>query len=182
MAREAMPHDGGPLTIVDPSLVLMIGPAGSGKSTLAGRLFAADEILSSDALRKVVSGDEGDQTASGAAFATLHRMAQRRLEDRRLTVIDATNLRREHRRPLLRAAVATGTVTVAIVLDLPREMVVARDMSRQRVVGQEIIDRQSAWLRETVDGGALEREGIETTVILRSLRQVDELSIVRRPI
>jgi predicted ATPase len=67
------------IVIPDPSLVLLVGAAGAGKSTLAARLFPADEIVSSDALRALISGDEGDQRVSGAAFRILHRTVRRRL-------------------------------------------------------------------------------------------------------
>ena len=89
------------LLLPDPSLVLLVGAAGSGKSTLAQAHFAPEEILSSDALRAAISGDAGDQTASRLAFAILHRELTRRLEAGRLTVVDATNVRAVHRRPLL---------------------------------------------------------------------------------
>jgi protein phosphatase len=179
VTRGVLAQHGRPLTIVDPSLVLMVGPAGSGKSTLAEDLFDTTEILSSDVLRKVVSGDESDQSASGSAFAILHRMLRHRLADRRFTVVDATNLRPAHRRPLLRAAAMTGTSTVAIVLDLPHELIVARDAARGRSVGEAVIERQSTWLRETVDGDALSREGIATVIVLRSPDVVDRLTIER---
>ncbi len=63
------------VAIVDPGSqsVVLVGAAGAGKSTLAARLFATDEIVSSDALRAVISGDEADQRVSGVAFRILHR-------------------------------------------------------------------------------------------------------------
>ena len=105
--------------LVDPSLVVLIGPAGSGKSTLAARHFAPDEILSSDAYRKLVSGDEADQRASGLAFRRLHDDVAARLRGRRLSVVDATNLTRHARLTLLARARDAGVPAVAIVLDLP---------------------------------------------------------------
>ena len=51
----------GVISLPDPCLVVLVGAAGSGKSTLAARLFDPDAILSSDAHRALVAGDETDQ-------------------------------------------------------------------------------------------------------------------------
>ena len=59
------------VVLPDPSLVLLVGAAGSGKSTFAARHFGADEVLSSDAMRARLSGDEADQRVSRAAFAII---------------------------------------------------------------------------------------------------------------
>src|ERR671921_335458 len=96
------------VAVPDPALVLLVGAAGSGKSTLAARLFAPDEIVSSDALRAAVSGDEADQRASAVAFRILHRTVDRRLAEGRLTVVDATNAVAPIRRPLLQRARVHG--------------------------------------------------------------------------
>ena len=167
------------LTIADPCLVVLVGPAGAGKSTLARRLFAPDEILSSDALRKAVAGDEADQSASRTAFAILHRELARRLMAGRLTAVDATNVRASHRRPLLQRARAAGVPAAAIVLDLPGSVVRARNGQRPRVVDEVVIERQVRWLRETVDGTLLVREGFDSIVILRTPDAVDAFGIVR---
>lgn len=167
--------------MADPSLVLMVGAAGSGKSTLAARLFAPDEILSSDTLRSVVSGDEANQRASAVAFRILYRMLERRLAAGQLTVVDATNTRPEHRRPLVARARAVGVPTVAIVLDLPAAIVHARNMGRTtRIVDRDIVDRHLGAIRKTVDTGQLTAEGFDQVMVLRSLEEVAEFQIVRR--
>jgi len=170
-----------PLVIPDPSLVLLVGAAGSGKSTLAARLFAADEILSSDALRAVVAGDEADQTATRVAFGILHRTLDRRLRERRLTVIDATNALAAHRGPLLRRARAVGLPVIALVLDLPATDVHAQNAGRARVVEPSVIDRHLASIRVAVDGGELDREGYASIVIVRSPADAAVLELERRP-
>ncbi|HEY4751673.1 MAG TPA: AAA family ATPase, partial [Candidatus Limnocylindrales bacterium] len=106
------------LRLPDPCLVVLVGAAGAGKTTLAGRLFAADEVLSSDAYRELIAGDPTDQRATAPAFAALHRAVRRRLAQGLLTVVDATSVSPRDRRPLVRAAGAAGVPAVAVVLDL----------------------------------------------------------------
>lgn len=168
------------MTIADPSLVLLVGAAGAGKSTFARRHFTPDEILSSDALRAAITGDEADQRASAAAFRILHREVGRRLAAGRLTVVDATNVRATNRRPLLARARAAEVTVAAIVLDLPPATIHARNAARDRVVERAVVDRQLGWLRETVDGAVLAAEGIDPVVVLRRQRDIDTLRVVRR--
>src|ERR1700761_7033340 len=86
------------------SLVVRVGPSGSGKSTFARKHFLPTEILSSDACRGMVSDDENNQTVSNEAFEVLHFIATKRLALGKLTVIDATNVQPEGRKPLVRLA------------------------------------------------------------------------------
>lgn len=167
-------------TIPDPSLVLLVGAAGSGKSTLAARLFAADEIVSSDALRAAVSGDEADQRASAVAFRILHRTLDRRLASGLLSVVDATNTTAAHRQPIARRAAAFGFPLAAIVLDLPSAVVHAQNAGRARIVEAEVIDWHLAAIRATIDGGHLQLEGFDPVVVVRSQNAAADLSIERR--
>ena len=169
------------LVIPDPSLVILIGAAGSGKSTLARRLFAPDEIVSSDALRAAVSGDEADQRASAVAFRILHRTVERRLASGEMTVVDATNTRTEHRRPLLGRARLTATPTIAIVLDLPASTVNAQNAARnERIVDPDVVERHLAAIRRTVDEAHLPAEGFDHVVLLRTPTEATNLRLERR--
>lgn len=169
------------LVLPDPSVVVLIGAAGSGKSTLAKRLFPADEILSSDALRAVVSGSEADQTASRAAFRILHQTLERRLGRREMTVVDATNTKADHRRPLLIRARAARVPAVAIVLDLPSNVIHVQNAGRTaRIVDPAVVERHIAAIRQTVDEGRLVTEGFDHVVLLRSPRDVAALRVERR--
>jgi protein phosphatase len=168
-----------PLVIPDPSLVLLVGAAGSGKSMLAARLFAPDEIMSSDALRAVVSGDEADQRATSVAFRILHRTLARRLSSGLLTAVDATNALAAHRRPLIRRAQAVGMPIAAIVLDLPSDVVHAQNAARARVVDPAVVDRHLASIRALVDGPGLAIEGIDPVLVLRDPADVSALTMVR---
>ncbi len=167
------------LRLHDPSLVLLIGAAGAGKSTLAERWFESDEILSSDTLRAAVSGDAADQRASGVVFGIIHRTLARRMAAGQMTVIDATNTRPEHRRPLLLRASRAGVPAIGIVLDLSADEVHARNARRGRQVDPAVVDRHLAAVRQTVDRRVLEIEGFERILVLRTATDVAGLDVVR---
>ncbi|MEX2011395.1 MAG: AAA family ATPase [Chloroflexota bacterium] len=169
------------LAIPDPSLVVLVGPAGSGKSTLAARLFAPDEVLASDAMRAIVGRGESDQAATRAAFALLHRQLDGRLRDGRLTVVDATNVEAHARRSLLQSARAAGVPAVAILLDLPPDLVLRRNEARAgRVVDRGVVRHHLARLRAAVDRGLLEREGFDAVYRIREPAELDALRIEPR--
>ena len=169
------------IVVPDPSVVVLVGAAGSGKSTLAARLFRPDEVLSSDALRAVISGDATDQRATGAAFRAIERQLERRLAQGRSAVIDATNVKARDRRPWLVAARRHGVPAVAIVLDLPPDEVLAQAAGRDRHVPVEVIERHLAAVRAAVDDGALEREGFAPVVVLRSRAELAGAELERVP-
>lgn len=170
-----------------PGLAVLIGAAGSGKSTLAARLFAADEILSSDAVRAALSGDPADQRVTGRAFRILHAEAARRLAAGRLVVIDATNVQPSARMALLRLAAGAGAPATAIVLALPAPLVHARNAARpERTVPAPAVDRQLAALARMGDAptaiaSRLRGEGFAAVHIILSASAIDTVTIVRRP-
>src|SRR4051812_23291473 len=107
------------INIPELSLVVLIGPSGSGKSTFGRKHFKSTEILSSDFCRGLVSDDENNQAATNEAFEVLHFIATKRLAAGKLTVIDATNVQMEARKPLVALAREYHCLPVAIVLNLP---------------------------------------------------------------
>ncbi len=170
------------LEIPDPALVLLVGPAGSGKTTFAARHFAPDEVVSSDELRGLIGRDEADQSVSRAAFAVLHRFVERRLAAGRLTVVDATNVTRAARRTLLRRALAAGVPAVAIVFDLPADVVQSQNARRPgRTVEPSVVERQWRTLAAALARDALAEEGFAAIYRLRSPTEVSRVRLVRRP-
>lgn len=167
------------IALPDPAVVLLVGAAGSGKSTLAARLFAPDEILSSDALRAAIAGDAGDQRATGAAFRALGRALDRRLGAGLLTVVDATNARAGDRRPWLAAARRHGVPTVAVVLDLPAATIRAQNARRERVVDDAIVERHLAAVRRTVERDELAHEGVAIVIVLRTMEEARTFALAR---
>ena len=170
------------LRIPDPALVVLIGAAGSGKSTFATRHFATDEILSSDAYRAAISGDPADQTVNRAAFRALHADLSRRLSHRRLTVVDATNLTAGARSVLRERAGEAGIATVAVVLDLPEAVVLARNASRLvRVVPEDVVRRHLRDVRRIVAEDVLTAERFGSIVRFSDLAELDRVEVRRDP-
>jgi protein phosphatase len=166
--RLAIPADG---------LVMLIGPSGSGKSTFAARHFLPTQVLSSDQMRAVVSDDPHDQTATDDAFELLHKALAMRLARRRLTVIDATNVEGWARQQPLAIARRQRRPAVAIVLALPLEVCLAHNLARESPRRPASIRRQYRWLTDTLE--SLEADGFDTTWILRSEQEVDDVEVDR---
>ena len=161
-------------------LVVLVGVTGSGKSTFAARHFRPTEVLSSDTFRGLVGDDENDQSVTAAAFAALHAVAAQRLKLGRLTVIDATNVQPDARRPLLALAREHHVLPVAIVLDVPEQACVQRNQARpDRGFGAGVVRRQHAAL--TRSAGRLEKEGFRRVFRLRGVAEVAAARIVREP-
>jgi protein phosphatase len=168
-------------TIPEFSLVVLIGPSGCGKSTFARKHFKASEVMSSDGFRALVSDDENDQSSTDDAFAALHFVAARRLARGKLTVVDATNVQAEARKPLVALAREYHVLPVAIVLDLPERVCHERNRSRPgRGFGPHIIRNQRSQLHRSL--GGLRREGFRHVHVLTSQEEVEAAVIERQPL
>ena len=160
------------LQIPSSALLLLIGPSGSGKSTFARAHFQPTEILSSDYFRSVVSDDESNQKATADAFEVLHLVLEKRLQRGKLCVVDATNVRAADRSGLLAQARKFRRPAVALVLETPESLAVARAGTRaDRIVEAEIVKRQMADLSRSLD--TLEREGFAKVFKLNPADQVE---------
>src|SRR5882724_2517476 len=184
-ARRLANADGGlytmPLIIPECALVVLMGPSGAGKSTFAQRHFRLTEVLSSDACRALVADSENDQAATPEAFEVPHFIAAKRLAAGRLTVIDATNVQPEARRPLLALAREYHCLAVAIVFDLPADICQAHNRQRaNRHVGASVIERQFQQLKRSLR--SLKREGFRYIYTLSSPEEVATATIERQPL
>src|SRR6266508_1986630 len=153
------------VTIPELALVVLVGPSGSGKSTFAKKHFKSTEVLSSDFCRGLVSDDENDQAATNTAFEVLHFIAGRRLARGNLTVVDATNVQAEARKPLVAVAREYHVLPVAIVFNLSERLCQDRNQGRaDRNFGPHVIRNQTKDLRRSLK--QLKREGFRHVHIL----------------
>ncbi|MEM9445290.1 MAG: polynucleotide kinase-phosphatase [Verrucomicrobiota bacterium] len=167
------------LNVPELSLVVLVGTSGSGKSTFAKKHFKFTEVLSSDYCRGLVSDDENDQKATGDAFEVLHFIASKRLASGKLTVVDATNVQQEARKPLVALAREYHVIPTAIVLNLPEKLCQERNKSRSdRNFGQHVIRQQKQQLRRSLR--SLKREGFRHIHVLSSEEDIEGAEIDRQ--
>jgi protein phosphatase len=169
------------LDIPDFALVVLIGASGSGKSTFAARHFAPTEVISSDHARGLVADDETDQSVSADAFELVRAIAEKRLKHRRLTVIDATNVRPADRKAWIEIARRWHALPIAIVLDPGIRVCVERNHGRpDRPFGVNVIQRMTAEIHRGLRG--LHREGFRQVWTLNSAAEIDEAVVERKPL
>ncbi len=131
-----------------PALIILIGLPGSGKShfarQLAKRYPAA--ILDSDALRSVLYASPQHTDQENARLFPAIQLLTRRLLDRSVSVmLDATNLREAHRKPLYRLAKEAGARLV--IARLRASFAVMRERLAKRDAARSPLDRSRADLR-----------------------------------
>ena len=169
------------ITIPELSLVVLIGPSGSGKSSFARRHFKQTEVLSSDYCRGLVSDDENNQAVTKDAFEVLHFIGSKRLAAAKLTVVDATNVQEEARKPLVALARQYHCLPVAIVFDLPEKLCQERNRDRpDRMFGPHVIRQQAQQMRRSLR--RLKREGFRHVFVLSSPEGVDAAAVERQPL
>lgn len=159
-------------------LVALVGGSSSGKTTFAHKHFKPTEVLSSDFFRGMVCDDENNQSASADAFDLLYYAANKRLDNMKLTVIDATNIQRTAREKILSLAKEQNVHTAAIILNLPESVLQERNKQRpdrgfpQRVIRQHVVNTKRS-IRD------IKREGFRFVYVINSLEQLENTEIVR---
>ena len=123
-----------------PKFYMMVGLSGSGKSTYAKKLNA--KIISSDAIRAEVFGDENDQTHNAQVFEILHKKVIECLKNGEDCVYDATNLSAKRRKGFLNSISYIGCEKICYVFATPYEIRVKQNLLRERKVPADIIKSQ----------------------------------------
>ncbi len=168
------------ITIPELSLVVLVGASGSGKSTFARRHFRATEIVSSDWCRGAVCDDETNQAASRDAFDLLGFIAAKRLAAGRLTIIDATNVQADARKPLVALARQLHCLPVAIVLNVSERTCLERNRARpDRDIAPHVVRRQVGLMRRSVR--SLKTEGFRHIHVLAP-ETIESVQVQRQPL
>ena len=118
-----------------PLLVLVSGLPGSGKSHFSRELCRRYPLahLNSDALRRALFPHPTHAAAENARlFAAVHALLERLLSRGVSAVLDATNLKEEHRQPLYDIAERAGAGLIIVRTEAPEAVALGRLAARAR--------------------------------------------------
>lgn len=121
-----------------PTFTMLVGIPGSGKSTFAKTVKARH--ISSDAIRKELWGDESCQNNPDLVFKVMHERTLEALQEGHNVVYDATSITRKSRKSILDKLPA-HVIKECIIVWAPINVCIERDASRDRTVGEAVIDK-----------------------------------------
>ncbi|MBV9284297.1 MAG: ATP-binding protein [Acidimicrobiia bacterium] len=145
------------------ALVLLVGPPAAGKSTLAAALVAAgevaaDDVLSTDTYREVLTGDALDLTSDRKVWVEVRARLVEKMAAGTTTVVDATNLFARWRARHIRVAREYGRPVVAVRFDVPAAELLERNESRARVLQENVVVTMAVEMEENSTREALTAE------------------------
>lgn len=159
-------------------VVAMVGASGSGKTTFCKKHFKETEVLSSDYFRSLVSDDETNQWATESAFDSLYYIANKRLQAKRLTVVDATNVKSDSRKEVVKLAEQNNYFPVAIVLNMAERVCIDRNKNREdQNVKASVVRKHCLELKKSIR--RLKYEGFKKVFILNNIEEVENVEIIR---
>lgn len=130
-------------------VVLAIGLPGSGKTTWFRRRGVTP--LSSDLLRNILFDDVEEQRYQGLVFSTLRSLLRARLIAKMpWNYVDATNLSPHERRQWIKMAKSFGYEVQAVFFDVPLEVCLDRNRSRDRMVSEDVMRKMAERLKPPV--------------------------------
>lgn len=127
-----------------PVFTMMIGVSGSGKSTVAAEIAkeTGAEIVSSDAIRGEIYGDENCQANPARVFEIVHQRVHRALREGRDVIMDATNLSCKRRMNFLKTLKGIPCKRTCVVVIATPEDIEERMKYRERKVPMEVVHKQ----------------------------------------
>lgn len=191
MTKELLlPHTG---------IILLIGPSNSGKTTFLQKwirqgVIKPSEVVSSDQFRLLIGDtdfiewtnrpkDEAEvlmyeyQLTSQAAFEAMDAIIETRSKLGNLTFIDATHLYSEDRKRYIELAKKHHIPSIAIVFDIPQEILLQRDEEREFPRGKRRIKQQAQTFLKNKK--FIKKEGYRFTYVL-NLDEVNQAHLIRK--
>lgn len=126
-----------------PKLILLCGIPGAGKTHYAKNYITLTPNtvhLSSDAIRAELYGDESTQGNPAEVFGLMQKRAIEALNNGQDVIYDSTAMTRKDRQGIISVCPKFAKIACYIIW-APIEECIARDKTRNRTVGKEVIDR-----------------------------------------
>ena len=128
-----------------PILWVLVGLSGSGKSTIAAEMVKNTFntiIVSSDSIRKELTGSVEDQSQNEEVFKIFHDRIREGLENKKNVVADATNLTMKSRRAIMMKINGLDVYKVCYIIPKPFEQCKIDNFSREHAVPDDVLDKQ----------------------------------------
>ena len=147
----------------------MVGVSGSGKSTFANGLKTSlklengrDVVLvETDAIRGELTNDPTDQSKNSEVFSLAQQRVSSALRSGKNAIIDATSVSVKDRKLWVSIGKNTNSEVRAYFINTSLETAKKRNLSRQRVVPDFVIDRQLSRLTKPTTG-----EGFDKVIVV----------------
>lgn len=124
-----------------PSVILTVGPSGAGKSTFCASLATTpSEIISSDHLREVLSGDASNQQVNDKVFQMMYDIVSLRSKYQQRSILDATFLQRMSRKAYY-GPVVCGLPAYVVLVHATLEDCLKRQHMRDRKVPEYVVEK-----------------------------------------
>lgn len=160
-----------------PTLMMLVGLPGSGKSTWAKNyIYEHPDTahMSSDAIRKELFGDESIQENPEKVFGLMHSRSIEALNSGKDVIYDATNMTRKDRSKIIEKCPNGVRIECHIIWEYI-DICVKRDSKRERVVGEEVINRmvrrfQAPFYDEGFEGIYIHRNSYSSWNLFESMK------------
>ncbi len=134
-------------------VIIMMGIPASGKSTWIAENLPYEEfpdVISTDDLRKRLSGDESDQTHNAEVFGMAHAQLRWLLLHGKNVVWDATNITANARKQIRTICKEYKATTQLVIMGTPYEVCCERNAARERVVPIHAMERMEDQFAEAL--------------------------------